>query len=79
MSFLSERERARNRGALFRTLQRLPDEEFEAFVKAERRRRRQASWLIRGERDRWSYRRGLTRNDQIKIMRAAETTWRKRP
>jgi hypothetical protein len=79
MTVLTERERACNRATLFRALQRLPDEDFERFVKAERKRRRQALRLFEQERDRWSYRRGLTRNDQIKIMRAAEPSWRGRP
>jgi hypothetical protein len=69
-----------NRAALlFRQLERLPDEDFENFVRAERKRRRQAAWLFQQERNRWSYRRGLTRNDQIKIMRAVKPSWRERP
>jgi hypothetical protein len=78
MKYLPERERARNRALLFRELQRLPDEDFEKFIRAERKRRRQAASLFREEQGRWSFRHGLTRNDQIKIMRAAEPSWRER-
>jgi hypothetical protein len=61
---------------LFRTLQRLPDADFEKFVRAERKRRRQASWLFEQERDRWRPHRGLTRNDRVGIMRRAVPGWR---
>jgi hypothetical protein len=63
---------ARNRAVLFRELQRLSDEDFEKLIKAERKRRRQTAWLFGQERDRWHYRRGLTKNDQLEIMRRAE-------
>jgi hypothetical protein len=61
---------------VLRLIQRLPDEAFEQFVKLERRRRRQAARLFEQERDRWTYRRGLTRNDQIRVMRRSEPAWR---
>jgi hypothetical protein len=61
---------------LFRTLQRLPDADFEKFVRAERKRRRQASSLFEQERDRWRPHRGLTRNDRVGIMRRSVPGWR---
>jgi hypothetical protein len=67
------------RNNLFRILQRLPDPEFEKFVKAERRRRRQTAQIFREERDRWQYRRGLTKTDQIQVMRRSERSWRVQP
>jgi hypothetical protein len=67
------------RNNLFRILQRLPDSEFEKFVKAERRRRRETAQLFRAERDRWHYRRGLTKSDQIQVMRRSERSWRVQP
>jgi hypothetical protein len=70
---------AATRNNLFRVLQRLPDSEFEKFVKAERRRRRQTAQLFREERDRWHYRRGLTKTDQIEVMRRSERSWRVQP
>jgi hypothetical protein len=54
---------------VLRLIQRLSDETFERFVKLERRRRRQATRLFEQERDRWSYRRGLTKRDQVEVMR----------
>jgi hypothetical protein len=64
------------RNSVLRLIQRLSDETFEHFVKLERRRRRQAARLFEQERDRWSYRRGLTKRDQVEVMRRAEPSWR---
>jgi hypothetical protein len=72
MTYVSQRAASCNRAYLFRALQRLPDADFEKFVRAERKRRRQATWLIDQERDRWRPHRGLTRNDRVGIMRRSE-------
>jgi hypothetical protein len=61
---------------VLRLVQRLSDETFERFVKLERRRRRQATQLFEQECYRWSYRRGLTKRDQVEVMRRAEPAWR---
>jgi hypothetical protein len=54
---------------VLRLIQRLPDEAFEQFVKLERKRRRQAARFFEQECHRWSYRRGLTKRDQVEVMR----------
>jgi hypothetical protein len=58
-------------------LQRLSDEDFERFVRSERKRRRQRMRLFSAEQHRWSPRRGLTRNDRVEVMRRADEGWSK--
>jgi len=70
MSRLSEREHA-----LLRELHRLPDEAFERLVKFERRRRRQVADTFRADRDRRSYWRGLSKGDQVTVMRRVTHRW----
>jgi hypothetical protein len=64
---------------LFRTLQRLSDADFEQFVRAERKRRRQAAWLFKEEQGRGRFRRGLSRGDQLEVMRRSERSWEATP
>jgi hypothetical protein len=48
-------------------------------ARAERQKRREIAWLFRQERDRWHYHRGLTRRDQVEVMRRSEPSWRATP
>jgi hypothetical protein len=60
---------------LIRALKHLSDEAFEKFVKLERRRRRQMASAFREDRDRWSYRRGLSKADQVAVTRRFTHRW----
>jgi hypothetical protein len=60
---------------LHRALRRLPDAAFEKLIRLERQRRQKSAGAFRKDSSRHSYRRGLSKGDQVSVTRRYTYRW----